>query len=253
MSTNFGAAAQDYAQHRQGFPEPMWDRMPALGIRLAGASCVDVGTGTGALARGLAQRGARVVGLEPDVRMLKRARDLDRDSGLHVKYCAGSAESIPLSDASVDVVTAAQCWHWFDPDAAALEFARVARPGGSVLVAHFDWLPVPDSLALATEKLILKYNPSWQLSGGDGFHTSSLAHLRRAGFSKFETQSFEIDARYSPEAWRGRIRSSIGIAALEAAAVKCFDDEHKQLLNSEFPGENLAVLHRVFLLVGNLP
>src|SRR5262249_29708581 len=149
----------------------------------------DVGTGTGTLARGFARRGCKVIGIDPDDRLLQKARELDATASVTVDYRIGRAEAIPLADASADVVSAGQCWHWFDGPQAAREISRITRPRGRILVAYFSWLPWPGTVVAATEHLILKNNPSWQLAGGNGFYLESLPHLYPAGFSGIETFS----------------------------------------------------------------
>jgi len=249
--TNFGAAEEDYARHRAGFPASFFDRLAAFGIGGSGETVVDVGTGTGTLARAFAQRGCKVIGIDPDERLLHQARELDAAVSVTIEYQLGYAEALPLADDSADVVTAGQCWHWFDGAKAAREFARVTRPSGRVVVAYFSWLPLPGNVVEATEALIVKHNPKWKNGGGNGFDLSSLSHLPDAGFAGFETFSYDLDVPYSPEAWRGRIRASAGIgASLTPAEVKAFDDELAQLLEESFPGDTLPVLHRVFAILG---
>ena len=87
---------------------------------------VDLGAGTGIFSRLVASLGHDVVAVEPDDGM--RARLAESSPGVTV--VAGSAEAVPLPDASVDAVVAAQAYHWFDNDEARLEIARVLRLGG---------------------------------------------------------------------------------------------------------------------------
>ena len=87
---------------------------------------VDLGAGTGKLTRSLARLGHRVTAVEPLPEML----DQLRAAVPGVTALEGSAEAIPLDDASVDAVTCAQAFHWFDHPAAIAEMARVLRPGG---------------------------------------------------------------------------------------------------------------------------
>ncbi len=87
---------------------------------------VDVGAGTGKFTRTLTGRGAEVVAVEPDAAM--RERLIATVPG--VRALDGTGEEMPLPDASADVVTFAQSWHWVDPAPGAAEVARVLRPGG---------------------------------------------------------------------------------------------------------------------------
>nr|WP_240943231.1 class I SAM-dependent methyltransferase [Planosporangium thailandense] len=112
----------------------MYDRVrpryPVEAIRWilgdAPARVVDLGAGTGILSRQLAGLGYEVIPVEPDAGM--RAK-MDEAGGAPAAV-EGSAEAIPLPDASVDAVVAGQAYHWFDPDKAHPEIARVLKPGG---------------------------------------------------------------------------------------------------------------------------
>jgi ubiquinone/menaquinone biosynthesis C-methylase UbiE len=87
---------------------------------------VDVGAGTGKLTRQLVPTGARVIAVEP----LDEMRAQLEAAVPGVEVLAGSAEALPLSDSSVDAVTAAAAFHWFDVDRTLPELHRVLRPGG---------------------------------------------------------------------------------------------------------------------------
>jgi len=251
---DFGKTAQDYRTHRAGFPPALLERLRAFGVGGAGQAVLDLGTGTGTLARQLAQGGATVTGLDPAAPMLDQARALDEEAGVSVDYRVGRAEHTGLADATFDAVTAGQCWHWFDRAAAAAEVFRLLKPGGRVALCHFDWLPIPGNVVAATEALILKHNPAWHMAGGDGTHGPWFADLAVAGFRDLESFSFDVDVPYSHEAWRGRIRASAGVAAsLAPDQVAAFDDDHAALLAEQFPEEPLAVPHRTWALVGVKP
>jgi SAM-dependent methyltransferase len=159
-----------------------------------------------------------------------------------------------LDAASFDLVTAGQCWHWFDRPRAAAEARRVLKPGGRLVIAHFDWIPLPGNVADATEKLIEKHNPKWQLGGGRGIHPLWARDLAIAGFMNIETFSFDVDTIYTHEAWRGRIRASAGVgASLAPGAVAAFDGELRAMLTERFPDDPIRVLHRVFAAIGVAP
>lgn len=248
---DFGKTAQDYGKHRAGFPLEFFARVAPYGIGVPGQRVLDLGTGTGTLARHFALHGCRVTGLDPAEPMLAQARALDETIGAAVTYLAARAEQTGLPDAAFDVVCAGQCWHWFDRPSAAREAHRLLRPGGVLLIAHFDWLPLPGSVVEATERLILAHNPRWRLSGGNGIYPAWFADLSGAGLRGIESFSFDLDVPYSHEAWRGRVRASAGIAAsLPPNAVDAFDREHAACLARDFPRDPLAVPHRVFAVLG---
>ena len=101
---DFGLTARDYGRHRAGFPPQLVSHLYRHGIAFPGQDVLDVGTGTGALARLCAQAGARVTGLDPAGPLLEQARELDREAGVESDYRVGTAEATGLPDASYDVV-----------------------------------------------------------------------------------------------------------------------------------------------------
>ena len=254
MQVDFGKTADDYGTHRAGFPAALFERLIALGIGRPGQRIVDLGTGTGSLARGFAQQGAVVTGLDIAPEMMAQAAKLDAAAGVSVTYREAPAEHTGLPEDSFDVVSAGQCWHWFDAAAAGREVRRLLVPGGRLLIAHFDWIPLPGNLVAASEALIERHNPDWTMGGGNGLHAGDITDAALAGFLDLEVFGFDHPIQYSHEAWRGRIRASAGIAAsLSQDAVAAFDTEHAAMLARDFPEDPLTALHRVFAVIGRNP
>jgi SAM-dependent methyltransferase len=121
---SFGSAADVYDTFRPTYPPEAARWM----VGDAPARVADLGAGTGIFSRVLAGLGHDVVAVEPDPGMAHRLAEASPG----VTVLEAPAEKIPLPDASIDAVTAAQAWHWFDNDAARAEVARVLRPGGVV-------------------------------------------------------------------------------------------------------------------------
>jgi len=254
LRADFGKTASDYGRHRAGFPDEFFERLQMAGIFRAGMHALDLGTGTGTVARGLASRGCEVTGLDRSAPLMEQAAELDRAAGVVVKYVNAPAEDTGLPAAEFDLVTAGQCWHWFDRPCAAAEARRVLKPGGRLVVAHFDWIPLPGNMIEATEKLIEKHNPKWKLGGGLGIYPQWPRDMAVAGFKDIETFSFDLDAVYTHEAWRGRIRASAGVgASLAPEAVAAFDDELRAMLSERWPEDPMRVMHRVFAAIGVAP
>jgi len=247
--TNFGKSAEDYSTYRAGFPESIFDRLAVLDIGLPGQTVVDLGTGTGSLGRGFALRGCDVTGVDPDPRMIAAAKTLDRQANVSIKYVEAKAESTDLDSGTADVVTAGQCWHWFDHPRAIAEVIRLLGPGSSLVIANFDWLPLAGNMVEATEALIIQHNPDWHFGGGIGMYPQYLPALGEADMQEIQTFSYDMDVPYTPEAWRGRIRASAGVAALDPDPAREFDARLGELLATRFPADVLAVPHRIFAIV----
>lgn len=120
-AASFEQGAAQYASTRPSYPDAAVDWLLPDGARRV----LDLAAGTGKLTERLVAHGLDVVAVEPSDAM--RARLAESVPG--AQALPGSAEAIPLSDASVDAVLVAQAWHWFSP-AAQPEIARVLRPGG---------------------------------------------------------------------------------------------------------------------------
>ncbi|MEV5101304.1 methyltransferase domain-containing protein [Streptomyces massasporeus] len=191
-----------------------------------------------------------MTGLDPAGPLLEQAREVDREAGVETAYRVGMAEATGLPDASYDVVTAGQCRHWFDAPKAGAETRRLLRPGGRVVIAHIDRLPLPGNVVEATEELILTFNPAWALGGGTGLYPRRLTDLATSGFTGIETFSFDLGVPYPPEAWRGRIRAGAGVGAgLPPDEVERFDEALARVLRDRFPGEVVQVPHRTWAVV----
>lgn len=252
---DFGRTSGDYGRHRAGFPPALLARLAPLGVGLPGQRVLDLGTGTGALARLFAAAGCTVVGLDPALPMLRQAQAMDAAPGATgIAWLRARAEETPLRGGVFDGVAAGQCWHWFTRPRAAAEVWRLLRPGGWALITHFDWVALRGNVVEATEALILRHNPAWRMGGGTGVYPKWYRDLGDAGFTGLESFTFDVDVEYTHAAWRGRIRASAGVAAsLSPAQVAAFDAEHAALLRGEFPTDPLLVPHRVFALVAVRP
>ncbi len=244
---DFGVTAAAYARHRQGYPPAFFERLGRWGVGRGGQRVVDLGAGAAALARELARRGADVVAVDRSAEMLAAGAALPGGEG--VRRVVASAEATGLDADCADVVTASQCWHWFDRPAAAAEVARLLVPGGRAVIAHLDWL----ACDVLSATLALAETPRAPLPRvGDGLYPAWLADLGAAGFVELETFSFDVDLVYSHEAWRGRMAASAhGGASLDADAHAAYDGALAEVLRA-FP-DPVHVPHRVFAATGVRP
>lgn len=135
----FSAKVAHYLASRPAYPDALFERLSALGVLPPEARVADIGAGTGLLTRGLLERGHRVVAVEPSDEM-RAAADARLAAWGGYRSVAGTAEASTLAPQSVDLITAAQAFHWFDIPLARREFQRILRPGGQVALIWNDRL-----------------------------------------------------------------------------------------------------------------
>lgn len=128
----FSAKVADYQASRPDYPDALFDTLFA-----APSAVADLGSGTGLFTRGLLAHGHEVQAVEPSAEM-RAAAEAQYTQEPRFHSVAGTAEATTLPDASVDAVTAAQAFHWFDIPRARAECLRILRPAGVVALVWND-------------------------------------------------------------------------------------------------------------------
>ena len=122
--SRFTNRAKDYARYRPSYSNAVIDCI-LNGLDSDRAIAADIGAGTGISSRLLADRGVKTIAVEPNTAMRKAAQRHPL-----VRWNDGNAENTKLSDASIDLITCFQAFHWFDPEPTLTEFARILKPKG---------------------------------------------------------------------------------------------------------------------------
>jgi SAM-dependent methyltransferase len=202
----FEAGAAAYELARPGYPdEAIALLVTALGIA-AGTIVCDLAAGTGKLTRRLVDLGASVIAIEP-VDGMRRQLETVLPA---VEAITGTAEAIPLPDASVDVVTVAQAFHWFDAPRALREIARVLRPGGGLAILWNErdettpWVAEMSRIIRWHERTVSRYQ-----------HVSWAGVVAEAGlFTPLQEQQVRWDQTLTRDLLADRVRSISYIAAM---------------------------------------
>lgn len=222
-AVGFGRQAGSYAKVRPSYPDEVVDTLVALVKPTAGTRVCDLAAGTGILTRKLLGRGYRVTAVEPLRAMREELeRELSRGNYTEVSVLNGTAEDLPLEDDSVDAITVGQAFHWFDPQPALTEIARVLRPGGALLMVwnardeDVDWMNRWGDLVA-------------EMGGGRPYsdHRERLWEdvVAESGlFEPLEHRSVPNEQSGTPELVIERTRSTSFIAALPP-------DRHQQVLD----------------------
>jgi SAM-dependent methyltransferase len=198
------------------------DRIVAGAVRSRDSPDVlDVGCGTGIVARQFQTAGCRVLGIDPDARMA----DLARRHGLEVEV--STFEAWHSAGRAFDAVVCGQAWHWVDPVAGAATAARALRPGGRLAVFWNAFQPPPD-LAEAFAAVYRRVMPDSPLFRGGAGHGGPDAYrgpcakaaegMRQAGaFGEPEQWRFDWDRRYTRDEWLDQLPTSGFWAQIPAA------------------------------------
>jgi SAM-dependent methyltransferase len=190
VSEVFSTKVRDYLASRPDYPDALFDALAARGLVRDGAAIADVGAGTGLLTRGLLQRGCSVIAVEPSGEMRAAADQLLAPFPGY-RSVEGTAERLPLPDASLDGITAAQAFHWFDVEAARAECLRVLRPAGQVALVWNDRVS-SDPLHVALDAILNRY-------GGERRGALVAHESERAGVQRFFGTARPVQVSFTNE------------------------------------------------------
>lgn len=237
---DWGRASLDYAKYRDIYPDEFYRKITDRGLCIHGQCILDIGTGTGVLPRNLYPYGGHWIGADVQPRQIEQAKLLSK--GKNIEYIVSSAEAIDFPKDSFDVITACQCFWYFDHEKAMPIYQNILKPNGSLLILYMAWLPFEDCIANASEKLVLKYNPNWS-GAGERMHPISIPPIYKDEFTVCYHEEFKLNVHFTRETWNGRMKACRGIgASLNVAQIKAWEEEHLALLAS-IADDEFDVLH----------
>ena len=238
QSFDFGKTSSEYAKYRDIYPKQMYDRLYELGVGKRGTKWLDIGTGTGVLPRAMAHYGAEIIGTDLSDNQISQAQMLSK-SLKNITYKACPAEKMSFPEKSFDVITACQCFWYFEPSLIVTKIKAMLRDGGMFVKIYMEFLE-DDPIAGRSAQLVRKLNPDWN-SG-----TAALKDLKTHYFDNPHEEVFDADIEFSRESWHGRMNSCRGVlASMDAPTFARFEKEHLQML-SEF-SESFTVKHRIYI------
>ncbi|HEY1479581.1 MAG TPA: class I SAM-dependent methyltransferase [Gaiellales bacterium] len=201
-SPSFAKVADAYEAYRLGYTGLVWEHLARRCGLVEGADVIDLGCGTGLSSRPLIDRGANVVGIEPDEVMLARA---EATLGDRARFLRGRAEELPLPDASADLVVSAQAAHWFEEPDASDELLRVLRPGG--YIAYVWKYPTPETPYTYLVDEIATRLTGRSLLAGAIYGIGTVSQLLRPGLEGYSRVTFEQPIAYTVERYVGYVSS----------------------------------------------
>ena len=155
MRSDFNSLANDYAKFRTSYSDELFDAILEYARIPAGGRVLDLACGTGLGMLRYVRRGFAVTGVDVAPAMIQQARALLPQAAA-VEFIIARAEALPVADATFDLISCAQAFHWFEPHAAFSECARVLRPG-SALAIFWKHAARDDVLTLTSEQIIREW------------------------------------------------------------------------------------------------
>lgn len=246
-SFDWGKASADYAKYRDIYPPIFYRKIADRKLCVSGQTVLDLGTGTGVLPRNMYRFGARWYGADISENQIAQADMLSRRMNMKIQYQGAAAEEVDFPDQTFDVITACQCFWYFDHEKVVPRLSAMLRKNGRLLLLYMAWLPFEDQIAGASERLVLKYNPHWSGAG----ETKKPIQVPDCVYERFEPvfrEEYELEVPFTRETWNGRMKACRGIgASLRPEEIEAWEREHRELLLETAP-EEFTVRHYAAML-----
>jgi len=200
----FTKRVEDYVRYRPDYPAGLVSRLLEETGLGAGAVVADVGSGTGIFTRLLLQQDLRVYAIEPNAPMREAAQALLGDNRQFISVAA-PAEDTGLANDSVDLVTAAQAFHWFHNDTAKAELRRILKPAGRLALV-WNRRKLSQPFQQAYDGILREFAPEYGKVNHMNLDDSEIAGF----FAPDEMQVLHFDhsQRFDFSGLLGRLKSS---------------------------------------------
>ncbi|MBQ9512692.1 MAG: methyltransferase domain-containing protein [Lachnospiraceae bacterium] len=245
---DWGRVSREYARYRDIYPEEFYQKIVDRGLCISGQEVLDLGTGTGVLPRNMYKYGAEWTGTDISPEQIEQAKRMASAADMKIDFQTVSTEQLDFPAEHFDVITACQCFWYFDYEKVIPKLAELLKPNGKLLILYMAWLPNEDKIAGASEKLVLKYSPDWS-GAGETRHPIQLPDIAYDYFEIEDHEEYDLPVSFTRESWHGRMRACRGVgASLAEEELSRWDEEHRRLLDEIAP-EQFNVLHYAALTI----
>lgn len=223
----FSDRVENYVRYRPAYPEALISYLIDCCGLDESSNIADVGSGTGIFTRHLLDNQLSVSAIEPNAEMRQAAEAMLADYGCF-RSIPGTAEATQLKSVSIDLITVAQAFHWFNWNAAMTEFKRILKPGGQLALV-WNRRHLSNPFQQAYENMLRKLAPEYNLVN----HMNIEDEKIRALFitNSFQQKTFQYSQFFDCESFLGRMQSSSysppkgtdELAVLNQAAIELFE------------------------------
>jgi SAM-dependent methyltransferase len=197
----FNGRAEGYSKHRPGYADGFVDYLIENNFLTQNGLIADIGSGTGILSRQLLEKGLKVIAVEPNDDMRKEA---ENSLASFPKFISinGTAEFTGINEKSIDLVTAAQAFHWFDKEKFKAECKRILKTGSKVSLV-WNSRVADDPMVIECGKIFMDMCPIFKgFSGGIDDSPDVFDSFFKEG--RFDSRVFLNDLKYDLEGFIGR-------------------------------------------------
>jgi SAM-dependent methyltransferase len=200
----FSNRVENYVKYRPGYPpEVLRFFRDELNLR-TDSVVADIGSGTGISAKVFLENGNAVYGVEPNRAMRRAAEEFLKDFP-NFTSVDGTSEKTTLADASIDFVTAAQAFHWFDAAKTRAEFKRILKPGGFVVLIWNERQLDSNEFHREYEKFLIEFGTDYEKVRHDNIPPETLENFFQTEYGAVKFQNKQV---LDFEGLRGRMLSS---------------------------------------------
>lgn len=207
---DWGKTSSDYAKYRDIYPKEFYEKVVSRNLCINGQKVLDLGTGTGVIPRNMYSYGAKWTGTDISKEQIGQAKLLSK--GMDIEYYANSAEALDFPENSFDIITACQCFWYFDHETIMPNLYKLLKKDGRILVLFMTWLPFEDKIAGESEKLVLKYSPTWS-GAGETMHPIFIPECYKEKFDLIYHDEYKLNVKFTRESWNGRMKACRGVGA----------------------------------------
>ncbi|MBZ0202527.1 MAG: class I SAM-dependent methyltransferase [Ignavibacteria bacterium] len=202
-TTRFSDRVDNYIKYRPHYPIEVIDYLKSENILRDDSIIADIGSGTGISTELFLRNGNTVYGVEPNKEMREAAERLLAGYG-NFASITGTAEDSTLSSNSIDVITAGQAFHWFDAEKTKIEFRRILKTDGNIVLMWNVKKMGTNEFMNEYEKLLLKYCPEFPEVRHEKMSDDEVISM----FFKYRLKIFPNYQMLDLEGFKGRLLSS---------------------------------------------
>lgn len=242
----FGEVVKDYQRYRKSHPKEIFDKFFSL-LSPRSATVLDLACGSGKSTEPLVRKGIKVIGCDPDRRMLSEAKRRAKVIKSPIRYLLGRAEKLPFKKDSFDAVTVGSAFHWFANKQTTAEMGRVLKLGGLLYTFIYQY-PTTDredefnEEASLFRKYGVEYPPRERLAGRPQFFSELLTTY---GFEDVQTCIIRKMRRYTINERVGRIRTLTAYRLLSPVDRKKIVTELTGILKEKWRGRKHRLIPQI--------